>query len=101
MLDAAEKKPNLQFQACPAEKLPFADSSLDLVSTFEAMHYFKYDEYFKEVQRVLKPNGTLAVVVYHLPHAKDMPEVSQAIDRLIYEKLQSSWGRCSQMVHQI
>ncbi|KAM3588917.1 hypothetical protein VKS41_001346 [Umbelopsis sp. WA50703] len=91
MLEAVDTKPNLRFQACPAEKLPFADDSLDLVSTFEAMHYFKRDEYFKEVQRVLKPNGTIAIVVYHLPFAKGMPEVSQAIDKLIYEKLTDSW----------
>ena len=46
-----------------AENLPFEDASLDLVTAFETVYYWKpIDGCFREVRRVLKEGGTFAVI---------------------------------------
>jgi len=92
MLESAVKKDNVDYQACPAENLPFEDASVDVVTTFEAMHYFDLDRFFKEVKRVLKPNGTLAVLVYSLPIIKDEPEMNLRFEELVSVALKNSWS---------
>ena len=52
---------NATFIATSSEKLPFEDSSFDLVTVASAYHWFDYDRAGKEIYRVLKPNGKLCV----------------------------------------
>ncbi|KAI9281421.1 S-adenosyl-L-methionine-dependent methyltransferase [Umbelopsis sp. AD052] len=92
MLESAVKKDNLDYQACPAESLPFADASVDVLTTFEAMHYFDTDKFFREVKRVLKPNGTLAVLIYDLPIIKDEPEMNLRFTELVSVALKNAWS---------
>lgn len=40
-----------------ASELPFADGSLDVITTFNAIHHFDVDGFLSEVRRVLKPDG--------------------------------------------
>lgn len=48
----------LNFQAGDAEHLPFADSTFDVVVNIESSHcYPDLEAFFKEVHRVLKPEG--------------------------------------------
>ncbi|KAH8551472.1 S-adenosyl-L-methionine-dependent methyltransferase [Umbelopsis sp. PMI_123] len=93
MLESGIKKDNVDYQACPAESLPFADASVDVITTFEAMHYFDLDRFFKEVKRVLKPKGTIAILVYNLPIIKDEPEMNTRFDKLVSETLADSWNK--------
>jgi len=52
---------NLQTKQAFAEKLPFADNSLDCIFSFNAIHHFKINEFAKECNRVLKNNGLLFI----------------------------------------
>ena len=46
-----------------AEKLPFKDNSLDLVTAFETVYFWKnIEDCFREVRRVLRSGGTFAVI---------------------------------------
>lgn len=54
-------------RASPAETLPVAGQSLQLVTVSQAVHYFKLAEFFKEVDRVLVPNGVCAIYAYLVP----------------------------------
>ena len=58
----------VQFQVGPAEKLEnFKDSSVDLVSCCQAIHWFDFAAFYQEVDRVLRPQGgLLAIYGYHL-----------------------------------
>lgn len=50
--------PGLTFQQGDAQKLPFADASLDIVINVEASHcYPDFADFLDEVARVLKPGG--------------------------------------------
>ena len=46
---------------CEAEQLPLADSSVDFVTTFNAVHHFDLERFTNEVARVLRPGGHLFV----------------------------------------
>lgn len=51
---------NAHFVAAPSEKLPFPDSTFDVVSCLEVLeHVFDKDVALKELLRVLKPGGRL------------------------------------------
>ncbi|XP_030835972.1 putative methyltransferase DDB_G0268948 [Strongylocentrotus purpuratus] len=78
-IDAAQTVPNPQNVSfskalCPivivtcrvgrAENLPAADASVDIITSATASHYFNWDIFGKEVERVLKPNGCLVALSY-------------------------------------
>lgn len=65
MLDVArELRPDINWLQAPAENLPFADASFDIVlSQFALMFFDSRAKGLAEMWRVLKPGGTLLVAV--------------------------------------
>ncbi len=61
---AAEKGvSNIMFKVGEAEKLPFPDSSFDVVTTRRAAHHFSsVNDFLKETQRVLVKGGRVGIV---------------------------------------
>jgi len=54
---------NIRTALAKAEMLPFEDASLDLITCRVAPHHFdSIPDFLAETARVLKPNGTLAIV---------------------------------------
>ncbi|CAF97197.1 unnamed protein product [Tetraodon nigroviridis] len=49
-----------------AEKLPFPDGSVDLVTASSAAHYFEKSAFLAEANRVLKPGGCITIVDFTL-----------------------------------
>lgn len=76
-LENAHQAPNIHYHNCPAESTIFNDNQFDLVTVAQALHWFDFDRFFKEVKRVLKPSGVLAVWTY------DLLTISPEIDALI------------------
>ncbi|KAH8553176.1 S-adenosyl-L-methionine-dependent methyltransferase [Umbelopsis sp. PMI_123] len=91
MLEAAIPKPNIEYTACPAENLPFDDSSIDVITSAQAFHWFKHDQFFKEAKRVLKPNGTIAIIGYGFARIKGSPKASSLIEDLGLKKFENYW----------
>uniref|UniRef100_A0A2H6NIT1 Methyltransferase type 11 domain-containing protein n=1 Tax=Micrurus carvalhoi TaxID=3147026 RepID=A0A2H6NIT1_9SAUR len=48
---------NVSYLVCPAEELPFGDNSVDLITAFNAVHWFDVPRFIKEMDRILKPTG--------------------------------------------
>lgn len=67
----------VKYHAEPAEHVSLDDSSVDLTTVAVAIHWFNFDAFYREVKRVLKPDGVLAVWTYSLT------EISPEIDRLV------------------
>ena len=67
----------VSYHAEPAENVSLAASTVDLVTVAVAIHWFNFDEFYREVKRVLKPEGILAAWTYNLT------EISPEIDALI------------------
>ena len=72
MVEAAKREAikrgvsNVQFRQCTADALPFDDNTFDTaVSRLGAMFFPDPLAAFNEMQRVVKPGGTLAFVVWH------------------------------------
>ncbi|XP_059199607.1 putative methyltransferase DDB_G0268948 [Centropristis striata] len=58
------KQPNITYRQCVAEELPFADSSVDLITAMSAFHWFDRPRFLQEAHRVLKPRGCMALLNY-------------------------------------
>ena len=69
---------NIDYRVVPAESSGLADTSVDLVTVAQALHWFDLDAYYIEVHRVLKPGGVLAVWSY------SFLECETAVDAIIH-----------------
>jgi demethylmenaquinone methyltransferase/2-methoxy-6-polyprenyl-1,4-benzoquinol methylase len=71
MLSGASPQLNanaLPFLEADALRLPFADSSFDLVTTaFGFRNLANYESGLREIQRILKPGGTIAILEFTEP----------------------------------
>jgi SAM-dependent methyltransferase len=60
------KAPNIFYSVEPAEKTSFEKGQFDLIVVAQAAHWFSLDEFYREVNRVAKPNCVLAIWGYGL-----------------------------------
>jgi SAM-dependent methyltransferase len=73
----------------PAEKTDFPDGYFDLIVIGQALHWFDFDAFFKEVDRVLAPEGIIIAVGYGLMEVS--PEIDKVVYRLYNEILGDYW----------
>lgn len=52
----------LEIIKAPAEQLPAADTSVDMVISMQSLHFFNVQEHLSEVRRVLRPGGVFAAL---------------------------------------
>jgi SAM-dependent methyltransferase len=65
---AADQLTNIETKVCDAHELPFADGSVDLVtSRFGVMFFADTPAALREIKRVLKPRGRVAFLVWGPP----------------------------------
>lgn len=81
--------PNVDYRVEPAEHISLPDSCVDLVTVAVAIHWFNFDEFYREVSRVLNPNGILAAWTYNLPEVT--PDVDVLVRQYCYEILDGFW----------
>ncbi|NJM19557.1 MAG: class I SAM-dependent methyltransferase [Richelia sp. SM1_7_0] len=62
MRNAAENHSNVEWQDGTAENTHLPDASVDLITCFQAFHWFTPEPTLSEFRRILKPQGRLAVV---------------------------------------
>jgi len=60
----AAPHPRVSYAVAPAEASGLADASVDLVTVAQALHWFERDAFWREVRRVLRPGGVVAVWSY-------------------------------------
>lgn len=56
----AVRHPNIEYSVSSAEKTSFPDSTFDLITVAQALHWFNTDAFYREVRRVASPDATLA-----------------------------------------
>jgi SAM-dependent methyltransferase len=64
MLERAPRHPRVEYRVSRAEDSGLADSSADLVTVAQALHWLDIEPFYAEVERVLAPGGVLAVWSY-------------------------------------
>jgi len=62
----AIKKENIHYSTQPAEKTGFPGNYFDLIISAQAVHWFNFNKFYREVNRCLKPDGLLVLMGYGL-----------------------------------
>lgn len=75
----SDKKSNIFYSVGRAESTSFVDDQFDLITVAQAIHWFDFEAFNKEVKRVAKDGALLAVWGYGLMH------IEKNIDRSIRE----------------
>lgn len=60
----ATAHPRVSYRVAPAEHSGLDDASVDLVTAAQAAHWFDLDAFYREVRRVLRPGGRVALISY-------------------------------------
>jgi ubiquinone/menaquinone biosynthesis C-methylase UbiE len=80
----AKLNPKITYSVALAEQSGLDAHSVDLITVAQAAHWFKHDAFYKEVRRVLKPRGILALWTYEFFSIDDR-DINNCI-RTFYEK---------------
>jgi len=63
-LDNAAPHPRITYLASPSESLPAEFSDFSLITVAQAAHWFRLEEFYREVRRVAAPDAMLALISY-------------------------------------
>jgi len=93
----AQPRNNIRYEVFPAEGTNLADSSVDLITIAQALHWFDLDDFYKEAKRVLRKDdnnnsygGVIAAWAYGL-HS-----VSVEIDNITHYYMKTFWAPTGQ-----
>ena len=75
---AAEPHPRVTYAVARAEQSGLESESVDLVAVAQSLHWFERDGFYREVARVLRAEGVLAVWSYATPRTN-----TTSIDRIV------------------
>ena len=88
-IEHAKKGNNIIYTLEPAEKTNLADNSTDLVTVSQALHWFKFDEFYVEVKRVSTATGIIAAWTYSLLQVDEITDA--LIHKYHFETLEAYW----------
>lgn len=63
-LEHAVRAENITYKQQPAEETDFENQFFDLVLVAQAIHWFNFDNFYREVHRIVKPTGIFAAIGY-------------------------------------
>ncbi len=78
-----------RFAAALAEAAPLRDHTVDLLTVSQALHWFDFERFFAEAERVLVPGGVLAAWTYDLLRID--PEIDALVDHQYTEVVGEYW----------
>lgn len=88
-IEKAHQSPNISYAIEPAEKTGIASNSTDLVTVAQAIHWFDFERFYAEVNRVGKPGSHIAVWTYSLLSIS--PRIDELIHHYHYHILGAYW----------
>lgn len=87
---AATSHEGVEFLAGTAEEIPLDNASVDIVTSFQAFHWFDFERSLQEFRRILKPGGRLALI-WSLWDQNDT--ASKHYTRLVFEASKDQEGQ--------
>jgi SAM-dependent methyltransferase len=94
----ATPKAGVHYLQAAAEQPPLADHSVDLVTVAQAVHWFRFTDFYREVRRVGRPGGHIAVWTYTVVSVD--PRVDQVVDWFYTDVVGRYWPPERQHVHE-
>jgi hypothetical protein len=86
----AVKKPNLRYHIGKAEETPFPDNLFDLIVSATAIHWFSFDKFFKEMERIGKNNCVFACWAYNV-FQTDEPVLNELVREFYTSTIRNYW----------
>ncbi|XP_067890734.1 putative methyltransferase DDB_G0268948 isoform X2 [Heterodontus francisci] len=80
-----DRPDNVSYRVGLAEELEFEDGSVDLVTVGVAAHWFDMEKFMKEVDRILKPKGCIALYCYTVPHVFHNDNCSEDPNQIVQD----------------
>lgn len=97
-ISQAQAFPGVEYRVAPAEASGLENQSVDLITVAQAFHWFRQEEFFREVKRVSKPEGLLAVWCYAV--CTISPEVDAVVEELYSDILGPYWDEGRRLVEE-
>ena len=88
-IEKATPNSKIDYRVAPAEQSGLENHSVDLTTVAQAIHWFDFEAFYKEVNRVGKPGSVLAVWTYWL-HSIE-PELDKIIRYFYHDIVGSYW----------
>jgi len=85
----AHPRENVRYLVAPADEVPLDDSSVDLVTVAQALHWLDLTGFYAEVRRVIRPGGVIAVWCYQLHTIA--PEIDAIVHHLYADIVGADW----------
>lgn len=89
-LAAAPALPNVEYRVAPAEHSGLPEQSVGLVTVAQALHWFDFDAFHREVRRVLRPGGVFAAWAYG-KHQVDDPQIQASLEHFYSTTVGPFW----------
>ncbi|MDG2448263.1 MAG: class I SAM-dependent methyltransferase [Saprospiraceae bacterium] len=90
-LENALQKDNINYTRTRSEATGFKPNTFDLITVGQAMHWFDFDAFYREVKRIGKSDGIIAIWGYGLLSAQY--EVNELIRKFYSEKIGPYWNK--------
>ena len=85
----AAPHPRVEYRVAPAEATGLEDGEADLVTVGQALHWFDFERFGREMERVILPGGLLVAASYATCSIDE--RVDAAINRLYVDLLDPYW----------
>lgn len=90
-IENATRLPNIIYKVELSEQTSFPDNFFDLITVAQAIHWFNFNDFYREVNRTIKPDGIIAVIGYVLLHID--AETDKIISKLYHTILAAYWDK--------
>jgi SAM-dependent methyltransferase len=87
---AADPAVGVEFYVAQASASGLAEASVDLISVAQALHWFDLPAFYREAERVLRPDGVLAAWTYTRLECAS-PEAQRLLDTFYEETVGPYW----------
>jgi len=81
--------PRVRYAVAPAEVSGLANGSVDCAVAAQAAHWFDLDAYYREVRRVARPGGLVALVTYAVMEVD--PQIEKLVEQFYWHTLEGHW----------
>lgn len=88
-LEQAPAHPNIVYSIQKAESPAYPDHYFDLITVAQAIHWFDFEEFYKQVNRTIKIGGIFTVIGYGL--IETFPKADAIISRFYSEIVGPFW----------
>lgn len=86
---AAEPHPRVAYSVALAERSGLPDASVDAILVAQALHWFDFERFYDEVERVARPGALFVAVAYQL--AEISPGIDPVLARFHNETVAPYW----------